>query len=307
MSTILTGAGTSHLTERANGETPENAFDGLVFGAGCDTPSTSDTLAEVSERQGLPVLRVANGYPKLGDTDSRNTGRGPGVWTWRFEREAGDMFGSTNVAVTNYSGGALIASAPLLVHSKVPAGTEPSSQYGARFDERLVVFVNASTQAAPSVVIARETALQNRVQRVQSFTARTRAMQNWPAGSVIDDTTTRVRTQPGQQVWTAAWLYGAEGRQVLAQQDIARFTLTVEEREADGVWKPLKVERPDVATHVLQTLDRTDQRWRGDGGYNVSHSWTPPRGTTEGTWRLSYEMELCDRDRRAWTTIVEVR
>lgn len=307
MTSILTAAGVANLQERAQGQAVTNMFGGLVLGAGNDAPTAQDTLASVTARESLPVLRVSRDYPQVNDPDPRNPFAAPNVTTWRFEREAGTPFVASNLAITNFAGGAMRPNEPLLMHARLPASELETQQLAQRFDERIVIFVNAAIGRAPLIVIRREHALQNRVQRVESFTARTRAIQNHPAGSVIDDTTTRVRPQPGQQVFTAARLFGPSGRSLLVS-DVDSFKVTTETQEAEtGLWVPIKLERPDCATNVLETLERHDQRWRADGGYNVFHIWKQPRGTTEGTFRLRYELRLCDGDLRAWTTIVEVR
>lgn len=301
MTVLQTAAGVTHLAELASGGTPTNAFDGLVFGAGNDDPTTADTFDAVSQTGSLPFLQLVSGYPKLNDDDGRNGGRGPTTWTWRFEREAGAPFVASNAAVTNYAGGVPSSTEPLLVHAK--------QTIAQRLDERLVVFVNVPTSGDPSVVTATEEALDNRVQRVESFTARTRAVQSYPAGESLDDVSVRSRPQPEQVVWTAANLWGAEGRPLEASQ-VTDFTLYVEEWDAqDAQWVPAKRsrERLDPAEHVYAVEVRADTRWFADGGYNVMHIWKQPRGTTEGTFRLRYELALCDGDVRKWTNVVEVR
>jgi exo-beta-1,3-glucanase (GH17 family) len=206
---------------------------------------------------------------------------------------------ASNLAVTNYAGAVPSAGEAVLVSGK--------QTVAQRFDERLIVWVNASSSSAPNVVTATETALQSRIQRVQSFTARTKAMTAWPNGSVVEDSKARAYPQPGQAVWTAAHVYGAFGR-VLDPTQVERFQLTVEALEASsGQWQAETVRTLDPFEHVLTTLERYDTRWRADGGYNVHHRWIPARGATEGTFRLTYEMRLCDDDVRRWQTEVEVR
>ncbi|MEL6716323.1 MAG: hypothetical protein AAFP86_21260, partial [Planctomycetota bacterium] len=80
MTVVLTAAGATHLAELASGVTPTNAFDGLVFGAGNDDPTSADDLSAVSQRDELPFLAVAEGYPRLNDPDARNGGSGPDTW-----------------------------------------------------------------------------------------------------------------------------------------------------------------------------------------------------------------------------------
>ena len=293
----LTTAGTAHLIERAAGGSLRNDFDGLALGTGNDTPAVADTLQEVTERL-LFYVQVADGYPKLGETDYRNTGAASDVWTWKFVREAGTPFVASNVAVTNYSGGVPTATEPLLVHAK--------QTIAQRYDERLIIWVNAKTGDVPTIVTATEQALENRLQRVESFTARTRAVSAAPDGSVVDRDRVRSRAIRGGLVWTAARVYGPEGGP-LAPTDVVRFWLYVSKHKAsDGSWEPEKRESVDCYGHVFGAEEVSDPRWLGDGGYNVAHNWQQPRGTSEGTYRLRYEMELCDGDRREWTNIVEV-
>lgn len=300
MTALLTTEGLSHIASLDLGETPTQDFDGLVFGRGNDDPALDDTVAQVTQLNGY-TLSVAAGYPKLGDTDARNSGAGAAIWTWRFEREAGSAFVASNVAVTNYRGGSLVSADPLLVHAK--------QTVAQRLDERLIVWVNASATTDANVVTATETALENRVQRVASFTARTRQLQASPQGSVINDTTARARPQPGQNVTTMAWLYGPNGTATLAPADVERMTLEVERYDAESrQWQLTDSKVLDCHGHVYSTLQRSDIRWLADGGYNVLHVWSPPKGASadERTWRLTYRMTLCDRDVREWATIVEV-
>ena len=218
-------------------------------------------------------------------------------------REAGTAFVASNVAVTNYTGGDPTGQ-DLLLHAH--------QTVAQRYDERLIVWVNIPTGAAAAaatgtVITARESALENRTQRVETFTARTRALSAWPAGSVIDDTTARARPQPGQYVWTGSRQIGVEGRQ-LDPEDIKKLEFLVETREADtDDWKFLQKKGLDCYTHATQALNYQDQRWTAGGGFNVAHVWFPPNGTDEGTFRLTYTMKLCDKDVRRWRTVVEVR
>lgn len=299
---VLTSAGMDHLSERAGGGTPTNAFDGLVFGAGNDDPSVGDVLSNVTQRELLPSLQVADGYPRMGAVDARNGGGGPNVWTWRFERESGSPFVASNVALTNYAGGIPALSEPV--------GVSVKQTIAQRFDERLIVFVNAQIGEEPTVVTATETALQNRILRVDSFTARTQALQAHPVGTAVDDSLVRSNPQPGQHVWTATRQWGVDG-QLLQIEHIDRFTLFVDEWDAqDARWIPLE-SRPrqtlECAGHVFAAPVTSDARWITDGGYNIAHTWMQPRGATEGTFRLRYEIKLCDGDVRKWTNEVCVR
>jgi hypothetical protein len=300
MSTILTTDGLAHIVELGNGDLPTNPFDGLVFSTGNVTPTTADTILSVAPRLDF-VLKLVDGYPKQNDTDARNGGKGVGAWTWRFERNAGAPFVASNVAVTNYSGGALVLvpPAPLLMHA--------DQIIAQRFDERLVVWVNAYAGEG-SIFTATEDALEGRVQRVVGFAARNRAMSAAPNGSVVSSTEVHTKPTPGQQVWTAADVVGIAGQQ-LQPQDVVDFTLKVERLQASsGQWIQVgSSDDLDCYGTVSAAYQYSDSRWNQAGGFNVAHSWTPTRGTNEGTFRLRYHMELCDDDVRDWTNLVEVR
>lgn len=299
MTVILTSAGSAHLGELAAGGSLDNAFDGLVFGAGNDAPTIADTLEEVTAREGLPFLRLAAGYPKKNDTDSRNGGAGVDIWTWRFEREAGTPFVASNVAVTNYAGGIPTTTEPLLIHAW--------QTIAQRYDERLVVFLNVSSSSSPNVVTATETALQNRVQRVSSFTARVRSLQGAPGGSSVTSDTVRSRPQRGQGVWTAAWIWGPDSR-TLDPWHVERFELLVEAfNPSSSTWEATDRKFLECGEHVFPSLQMSDPRYHADGGYNVSHFWLPPRGSKETTWRLTYTLRLCDGDVRWFRNEVEVQ
>ena len=299
MSSILTTAGAAHITELNQGQFPANAFNGLVLDKSNADPTNADTLASLTQRNDV-VLKVADGYPKKNDTDGRNSGRGTDTWTWRFERPAGEPFVVSNVAITNYSGGALVAGAPLAVHAK-----ETVAQ---KFDERLIVWVNVDASLAPTIYTATEFTHQNRVQRVVGFTANTRAVQSAPGGSVVDTATVNTRVAPGQSVWTAAMVMGREGRP-LVLTDIEDFTWTEERFNAShGAWEVAPCDGDiDCACSVFGAVQLGDTRWNVEGGYNVAHTRKAQAGSREGTYRLTYRMTLCDDDVREWRNIVEVR
>ena len=299
MSSILTTAGLAHLAELEAGGSLTNSFDGLVFGRGNDVPSVTDTLSEVSVRQPF-VLKLADGYPKKDDTDSRNGGRGSSTWTWRFERGAGEPFVASNAAVTNYSGGALIEGAPLLFHADEITAQRP--------DERLIVWVNAHASDGASIFTATEEALEGRVQRVVGYVARNRAISASPNGSVVSSTEVHVKAAPGQHVWIATDIPGLQGQQ-LQPADVKDLTLTVERLKAStGQWVEIGADdNLDCYRFVTAAYHYDDRRWNQVGGFNFAHSWIPTAGTREGTFRLIYKMELCDEDIREWKAVVEVR
>lgn len=301
MSAILTTAGSAHLVELAAGGSLTNEFDALAFSTGNETPSDSDNLGVFGAEDRLSfVLRRSDGFPKQGDIDARNAGRGASTWTWRFERNAGEPFVASNAAVTNFSGGALLPNAPLLVSAK--------QVIAQRFDERLIVWVNVAVGGEVAIFTAREDALEGRIQRVVGFVARNRALSSHPQGSVIDSTTVHSRASKGQHVWTAADVVGINGAQLLPG-DVSDFTLTVEKLQAStGRYSRIGSDNDlDCSRQVSGAYHFADSRWNASGGYNVSHTWTPPRGSQEATFKLTYRMVMCDDDVREWSNIVEVR
>lgn len=304
MTTEITTTGLAHISERDAGDTTFTyAFDGLFFGQGNDVPGQEDTLAEIGGTGNEDLLNVRltldSGYPIKGDSDPDNPGAGDAIWTWRFTRVGGEPFVASNVAICSYSGGEPTTDSPLLVHSR--------QVVAQRYDEQIKVFVNASATTDPTVYVSASEYVENRTTRVESFTARTRASRTWPQGSAIDSTVSRCRPQPGQAVWTAAHQVGLNGQR-LQVVDVEDFTLRVEEyRASTGQWTAVRTEYLDTAGHVFGAEQRYDQRWTAPGGYNVSHSWQPEVGETEGTFRLVYEMLLTDNDVRKWSTIVEVK
>jgi len=301
MTIELTIAGAAHLLDLQGGVTPDPSriFDGLIFGKGNTEPTDMDTVDSVDKFAGV-VLPVESGYPKKDELDVRNSGRGVETWTWKFVREAVGSLLASNVAVTNYSGGdALIGTDPLMVHAH--------QDVAQRLDERLIIWVNAQTGYDPTIVTATEPSLQNRTVRVESYTARTRAMQTWPVGSVVDNSESRCRPQPGQHIATLADIPGVDGRG-LTPNDVTRFTFTASKYDAaSGEYVVLEKDNLNCFKHTTAAPVIGDPRWRTTGGYNAFHTWHQPKGTKEGTFRLSYEMVLCDRDVRAWQTIAEVR
>jgi len=294
---VLTTAGAAHLVELAQGDIPTNAFDALVFGKGNDAPAITDTLEQITERTQI-VARLATGFPKQGDDDDRNSGAGASVWTWRFELEAGTPFVASNCAITNYSGGAFVSDAPLAVHAK--------QTVAQRHDERLIVWLNAVANDEPTVFTAVEQSFENGVQRVHGYVARNRALAGHPNGVSRSTTEVFTRPQPGQRVWSFADVSGPDGRS-LRLEDVERFTVTRERLKAsEGVYVPESIEDPvECHGHVLGALVHYDAR-SPHISYNVMHGYELPRGTSEGTYRLTYKLELCDGDLRGWTHIAEV-
>lgn len=303
MTVVLTTAGTTHLGERPAGPFT-NDFDGLFLTNSNLSPSTTDTVADIIDAGGGnelvgPVRQVDSGYPVLGDTDARNGGAASDVWTWKFTLPAGTPFVASNVAVTNYSGGVPVGTDNVLV-----SGRQTIAQ---RYDERLVVWVNAKAAATPTVFTAVEQALENRVTRVVGFVARTKALAGYPQGSQVDTDTVKTSPTPGQQVWTASYQMGVDGG-ALSPDQVESLTVTRNEFDAETKrYVPKFTETLDCYNHVYAVPRLNDQRWTEQGGYNVAHAWTPPLGTTEGTFRLTYEMKLCDDDVRRWWNIVQVR
>lgn len=298
MTVVLTTAGTAHLVELAAGGSLTNDFDALVLGAGNEDPAVGDDLSDVTQRLSV-VMRLASGYPKLADTDARNSGAGATTYTWRFERGAGAPFVASNVAVTNYAGGVPTATEPLLIHGK--------QTIAQRYDERLIVWINARSGETPTVVTATEQALESRVQRVVGFTPRVRAMSGSPNATVVDVSTIRSIVDRGVGVDTLAYVLGSNGLSLTVGQ-VERFTLTVSRFSgSDNEFVEESVEDLECYESVFEAEHFGDPRWRAEGGYNVAHKWMQPRGSTEGTYRLRYEMELCDSDKRVWTHVVEVR
>ncbi len=300
MTTLLTTAGATHLTELDAGTTPTNSFDALVFSQDNETPTVTDTQAQLTGIMSI-IRRVESGYPVLNDTsDARNPGAGASWWTWKFVLPAGTPFVASNLAVTNYAGATFDPSTALMVHSD-------DGPFAQRYDERLVVFVNAQTGQDPTIYTATETSLENRIGRVVGFVARSRALGSFPSGGNIGVDVVRTRPQPGQYVWTAAYQPGPNG-QTLTPERVEWFRLIVEEYDATTkAHTEFQVLPLTPSVHVFGVPQYGDQRWNEQGGYNVAHAWTPPSATEESTWRLTYEMKLDDGDMRRWTNIVEVR
>lgn len=301
MAALLTTAGTAHLASLNAGTAPANAFDGILFGQGNDDPATpgTETQADVTSQLADVYRQVADGYPLQDDSDPRNTAAASDWWTWKFVLPAGQPFVASNVALTNYAGGTFTGATDLAIHS--------DQVVAQRYDEKLVVWFNAKTGEVPVVVTAAEQSLENRITRAVGFTARTRALSSHPAGSAVDDTTVRTKPQPDQQVWTAAHVYGI-GSQALRSDQIGTFILDVEEYDPTRKqYQQVDSIGIDPTINVFPVDQYGDQRWTAQGGYNVAHTWTPPYGGQEGTYRLTYKMELTDQDVRRWTNIVEVR
>lgn len=298
MAALLTTAGTTHLTELdATWPTPvtTNDFDALVFGVNNAAPDAADTQAEI-EPEGLGLLQpVEAGYPVLGDDDPRNTGRGATWYTWKFVVPAGNPLVASNLAVTNLNGGILADAEDLFVHEKV--------QVYSKFDEDLIVWLNAKTGSTPNFVVAHAARVVSNSQRLQTWTARARALRTAPVGVRL--TGNRVRCAPPRQhpVWTAALLDGCGG-DFLTCSEVRRAELEVRRWDADaGRWRS---QRQGLDKHAVVTSGTVvgDSRWPG-GEFNFSHEWRPQRGYTEGTYELRYTLELADGSDR--TVDVEVR
>lgn len=300
-----TTVGTTHIDQLNAPETPTNAFDAILFGNNNHVAAigdeTNDIIGTGDARVG-PFVQVEDTYPKKSDTDGRNQGAGAEVWTWKFVLPAGTPFVASNVGVTNFGGGTAPTSATaMLVSGKV---TTPQ-----RYDERLIVWINVAAGGSydSTIYTATEDSFENRVTRVVGFTARNRALDSYPNGSVMDSVRVRTRPQPGQQVWTAAMLAGMQGTS-LTVGDVQQFDLYVELYDADNrSWIGLESYGIDPLRHVYGSPRFGDQRWNRQSGYNVAHAWTPPAGYDEPTFRLTYTMLLTDGDQRQYINEVEVR
>lgn len=287
MAALLTTAGIAHLAELDAGwPTPvvTQSMDALTFGAGNDTPALADTQAAVTQNLGR-LIRVEAGYPVLGDLDGRNTGRAIDRYTWKFVMAAGAPFVASNVALTNWNGGVLAGAQAVGVHEKVTIA--------GRFDEQVIVWVNAKTGDTPTIVTATEPFVVNAQQRVHTWTARVRALRALPGGTL--QYTHRAQATPprGQGVWTAALLEGCKG-QILQCGEVAAASLTERKWNA-GVrtWTARKISLA-VSQVVTSSPVEGDVRWPG-GTYNFAHAWAPQvAAAAEVTWELLYELRLTD-------------
>ena len=303
MAALLTTLGAAHLVELDAGTSPTtNAFDGIVFGTGNDTPAVGDTQAQIQPIITTVTRPVESGYPKQAENDPRNPVADATWWTWKFILPSGQAFVASNVALTNYSGAVFSDTTPLGIHSY-----DATAPVDNLFDQRLIVWFNAKTGETPTLVTFPEQALENRVTRVVGFAARNRALGSYPNGSVIDHTKVKTRPQLNQYVWTGAQVAGPSGTTLRADK-VSSFVLQIEEWDSnEREYIVTDEEGVDITANVYSVDQYNDQRWNGQGGFNVSHVWEPPYMTEEGTWRLSYRMELSDGDVREWVNEVEFR
>lgn len=298
MAALLTTEGIAHLAELdATWPSPVVTVPatGLVFGTNNATPALADTQAEIEPEALGQLIEVQNGYPVLGDTDPRNTGRASDRYTWKFLVPVGNPFVASNVALTDYNGGVLSDALDLLVHEKV--------QIVVGFDEELLVWVNAKTGATPTVVAVRVPRVFERVRRTQTWTARARSLRSSPSGARIGGNRLRVSAPRNHPVWTAALLEGCDGG-LLTCSEVRRVALTVMRWNGpDGVWRS---ERRSLDKHAVVSSGTVvgDPRWPG-GEFNFSHQWAPEQSSSEATYELRYTLELADRTSR--TVDVEVR
>lgn len=298
MAALLTTAGIAHLAELdATWPAPVTTqpLDAMTFGAGNDTPALADTQASLTQNLGR-LFRLEPGFPVLGDVDGRNSGGASDVYTWKFVVAAGLPFVASNVALTNWNSGVLSGSQAVGIHEKVTIA--------GRFDENVVVWFNAKTGAIPTVVTAIEPFVVNAQQRVQTWTARVRALRSLPGGTL--QFTHRAQATPprGQGVWTAALLEGCQG-QLLQCGEVLSASLTERRwRAGERTFSVRKVSLP-VSQVVTSSPVSGDVRWPG-GTYNFAHQWVPQVASApEVTWELTYELRLKDG---TWRRVeVEVR
>lgn len=286
MSALLTTAGATHLAELDAGglsATTTNDFDALIVGQGVNTPSLTDTQAELTANLGY-LVEVSSGYPVLGDTDPRNTGRAADRYTWLFVLPAGRPFVASNIAVTNLNGGTLDSAQDLMVHELVTVS--------ARYDEQVLVWVNAKTGATPTVVAVSAPSVVNRPARAMTWTARARALRSVPSGVRVSGNRIETRPPRNHPVWTAALLDGCGGG-LLSCDEVRRVELRVERWDAtQSRWRPSSVSLP-VHSVVTSGVVVGDPRWPG-GEFNFSHQWAPTIGSKEQTWELRYTLLLAD-------------
>lgn len=298
MAAILTTEGIAHLVELdATWPTPVVTVPatGLVFGVNNADPDAADTQAQIEPEVLGQLIEIEDGYPVLGDTDPRNTGRASDRYTWKFIVPAGNPFVASNVALTDYNAGVLSDTLDLLVHEKV--------QVALGFDEELVVWVNAKTGAVPTIVPVRVPRVLERVRRTQTWTARARALRSAPAGTRIAGNRLRVSAPRNHPVWTAALFDGCGGG-LLTCSEVRRVELDVRRWDGDaGRWRS---DRRGLDKHAVVAAGTVvgDPRWPG-GEFNFSYEWKPERGSREATYELNYTLELADGTDR--TLDVEVR
>lgn len=297
MAALLTTAGIAHLAELdATWPSPvtTEAMDALIFGAGNATPDVADTQAEVTQPLAI-LVRVAAGYPVLGDTNPQNVGRAPDWYTWKFVVPSGNPLVASNVALTNWNGGVQSGAQAVGVHEKI-------LKY-SKFDSSLVVFVNAKTGEVPTIYSAEEVSIVNRAVRSQTWTARARMLFATPGGVRLAASRLSARPPKGHPVATAALFDGCLGG-TMRCDEVASVTLTERRWRGDrDIWvsRTSNLRPGDV---VPSAVVSGDPRWPNIE-YNFAHVWSPPSRSEESTWELFYELRLTDGTSR--TIVVEVR
>lgn len=295
MSTILTTAGNTHITQRIAGTVPTNAFDAMELGFSALDPTTADTRAALSTKSSGTIVQVSSGYPVLSDSDIRNDGRGALIYTWKFEYPEGAQLIAYNAIVTNYVGGAPAAGEALLVHCK--------ETVAKRADQVLTVFVNVSTTFATSFVAHVEDGTPL-TEQMASWRSQSIALGGAPGASPVTNGIVQSRLNEGEQAWLGARLLNGEGG-VMTRDDVAAVLLSAYRRDRERDWTLTAEESLDVFAVMPSSPVRTDRRWRVTQGYNFAHAWLPPGGWGARRTRLEYTLTLTTGDVRTLVHEIE--
>lgn len=224
MTVQLTTAGATHWTELQAGGALTNAFGALIFGRGNDVPAADDDETDLARQVALSFTPTAQ--PVLGDTDTRNTGRGPAIYTYAFTippQSTPLVLSNVALAVNPPT-----CSGPLAIHAAEDVWSEPY--------RRTLIWLNLG-QAAATLFTTFETDPVTAA-RIRGAGARADVLYGGPGSQVLRVGEVRGKIRRGDSATLTARLYG-EDEQPLTDSDVVSVKQFVE-RYSGSSWEPYR-------------------------------------------------------------------
>lgn len=283
MAAILTTVGSTHIDQLNDGAGTTHPFDGLLLGAGNDTPAVGDTQAQLTVKLASTPVQVSTGYPRLSDPDARNSGRGDDKWSWAFVVPEGTGFATSNLAVTNYNGGAAVETDPLCVHSDSPVSKCET--------DILTVFVNVDAVTKAVVIVAVKEKGPNAPTQLQGWRRQMLLMSGSSSAHPQEGPALSSLASEGDLVRTSGYFDNDDGG-ALGRADVLWCGLNVYRRRGQNDWVLRESHALDVFEVMPSSPVKSAAFWRGSVGYNFTHAWRPDPTFGSRRARLEYYLRL---------------
>ena len=274
---LTTQTGEDLYATLIGGGTPTPFYGTLILGRGNDEPTAGDRTTSINKR--VPIGPTAS--PVLDDGDSRNPGRGAGVFTWTFDISAPSTpWLATNVALATNP---LVDNEELAVHAADDVLGDPY--------RRVIVWVNLGNSESTIYHL-------NVVDPVQAAKLRSTGARSDVLYGGQGSTTLRIgevysEALAGESVPLRGRLYGEDG-QAIIPGDVKRVTRRISVYDAGrNQWVATGTKAVDRCVFRLANSE-SSAVFPYRGGFNFSAS-TPGRETLAGKQlKVVYRLELCD-------------